>query len=467
MRQSKHGVLVMREYVRLGLVAAAAVVASVTSASAQGTARAPTSEKLAIVGGYLIDGNGGVPIQRSVVLVEGDRITHVGTMADTPIPTDARVVNASGRTVSPGLTDSHVHVMILGHGIYDEYFPKYLGRARELMPISTKQLLMSGVTSARDLGAPLDDILWLKKEIEGGRVVGPRMFVSGPFLQHSLPPGSASSTAYDASVQAPFRWTVSGAADARAKTRKLIAAGVDLIKVIQIAELTSEERLAIAAEARAAGMHIAVHASSTAEVRAAAEMRAGTIEHMGGGSQPLLDEESIRLIVETGIAYVPTSVVSKVYNITEAYPARLDNLRLKQELPADLYADVQRSVTHFSRLNYFAGRASNRHHAAKVMQIHNAGARVLMGTDSGTPMNFHFESAWQEMDLLVSYGMSPMAVIQASTKWPALLYGRGRDLGTIQPGRLADIIVIDGNPLEKISAYKDVVHVIKGGVVYK
>ena len=445
----------------------AAVLYGTTGLAQESRRPAATSGKLAIVGGYLIDGNGGTPIPRSVVLIEGERISHVGTVADTPIPADATVVSAWGKTVSPGLNDAHVHVMIVGHGIYDEYFPKYGRRYKELMPISARQLLLAGVTSARDLGAPLEDILWLKKEIDAGRLVGPRMFVSGPFLQHSLPRAEGTSTGYDSSIQAPFRWVVSGAEDARAKTRRLIDAGVDLIKVIQIGELTREERLAIAAEAKRGGRHIAVHASSTPEVRAAVELGAGTIEHVGGGSKPLLDEESVRLIVENGIHYVPTSVVSKIFNITEAYPARLDNPRLEKELPKDLFDDAQRTFAHISRLNYFAGRASNRHHAAKVMQLYNAGARVLIGTDSGTPLNFHFESTWQEMDLLVQYGMPPMAVIQAATKLPALLYGKGRELGTIEPGRLADIIVVEGNPLERMSAYSDVVHVIKGGVQFK
>ena len=461
----------MRRFMGGVAMAALAAVSFATLGVAQqqqaGRPAGDPGKKLAIVGGYLIDGNGGIPIQRSVVLVEGDRITHVGTVDDTKIPSDAKVINAWGRTVSPGLNDAHVHTMILGHGNYDDYFPKYVKRFRELMPISAKELLMAGVTSARDLGAPLDDIMWLKREIEAGRLPGPRMFVSGPFLQHSLPPATGSSTAFDSEVQASFRWPVNGAEDARAKTRRLIDAGVDVIKVIQIGELTSEERRAIGAEAKRARKHIAVHASTTEEVRAAVELGASTIEHVGGGGKPLLDEESVRLIVDNGIISVPTSIVSKIYNITESFPARLDNLRVKEEFPTDLYDDYRKSVTNFSRLNYFAGRNSNRHHAAKVMQLYNAGGRILIGTDSGTPMNFHFESTWQEMDLLTDYGIPAMTVIQMATKLPALLYGRGRELGTIEPGRLADIIVVDGNPLTRMSAYKDVVYVIKGGVQYK
>lgn len=452
---------------RLAFLALTAALAALPVLAQPGVRPAGPGGKLAIVGGFLIDGNGGIPIQNSVILVEGDRITHVGTVTDTKIPLDARVVNARGLTVSPGLSDAHVHLMLAGHGIYDEYFPKYGKRYREIMPISARQLLMAGVTSARDLGAPLEDIMWFKKEVESGRLPGPRLFVAGPFLQHSLPRPEGTSTSYDMGVQDAFRWLVSGADDARAKTRRLIDAGVDLIKVIQIGELTSEERQAIASEAKRAGRHIAVHASNFEEVRAAVELGAKSIEHVGWGSKPLIDEASLRLIVDNGIYYSPTSVVSKIYNITEAFPARLDNPRLRKDLPEDLAQDVQRSLNFFSRLDYFAGRASNRTHGPKIMQVYNAGGRIVLGTDSGTPMNFHFESTWQEMDLLAQYGLPPMAVIQAATKVPALLYGKGKELGTIEPGRFADIIVLDGNPLVRMSAYRDIVHVIKGGVQYK
>ncbi len=437
---------------------------SVGSAPAQ----SQSSNRLAIVGGYLIDGQEGVPIENSVILVEGDRITHVGTVSDTEIPAGAQVIDANGYTVMPGLNEAHAHLFIIGHGIYDEYFPRYQGRWREIMQISARQLLMAGVTTARDLGAPLDDALWIRDEIAAGRLLGPRLFVSGPFLQKSLP--SARGTSYDSQVQAFFRWTVDGPEDAARKARQLIDAGVDLLKVIQLNQLTREERLAIAAEAQRAGLHIAVHASTVEDVRAAAEMGANSIEHMGGRPFPLYPEESVRLMAENRIVASVTSMVGKVYDITTEYPERLDNQQLMADLPPDLYQDVRESLNHFSRLNYFSGaKNANRQHATKVMQLYENGVRMVVGTDSGTPMNFHYESTWQEMDLFVRYGIPPMKVIGMATKAPALLYGRFGDVGTLEPGKLADIIVVNGNPLRDMSALQqnNVIYVIKGGVQYK
>ena len=433
-----------------------------------GSIEAQSSNRLAIVGGYLIDGQEGVPIQNSVILIEGERITHVGTVSDTEIPSDAKVINANGYTVLPGLSEAHAHLFIVGHGIYDEYFPRYMGRYRDIMKISARQLLMAGVTNARDLGAGLEDALWLRDEINAGREVGPRLFVSGPFLQKSLP--AARGTSYNSQVQAFFRRTVDGPEDAARQARELIDAGVDLIKVIQLGQLTREERLAIAGEAQKAGLHIAVHARDIEEVGYAAEMGANSIEHMGGRPYPLYPEETIKIMADNNIVASVTSMVGKVYDITTEYPERLDNQQLKSDLPPYLYEDVRGSLDFFSRLNYFTGaKNANAHHPAKVKQLYDSGIRLVIGTDSGTPMNFHYESTWQEMDLFTDYGIPPMKVISMATRYPALLYRQFDDLGTIQPGKLADIIVVNGNPLRDMNALQqnNVIHVIKGGVQYK
>lgn len=419
---------------------------------------APVSaQKMAIVGGFLIDGNGGPPILDAVVLIEGDRITHVGTVADTEVPGDAKVVNANGYSVLPGLNDCHVHLMIVGHGRYDQYFPRYRERMREIMPISARQLLMHGVTSARDVGGPLEESIWLKNEIESGRVPGPRLFVSGPFIQKTA-----------RADQDYFRTLVNGADDARMKTRRLINAGVDLIKVTQADQLTPEERRAIASEAKNAGLHIAAHGYTATELQAAVEMGANSIEHVNARPLPEYPEESVRLMAENGVYSCFTSVVSMVYDITEQFPARLDRQVLKDDLPPDIYDDVRNSLRFPSRLDYFKSkRELSRYHAAKLRQLYNGGVRIVVGSDSGTPMNFHYDSTINEMELLVEYGMPPMDVIISATRLPAELYGKGRELGTIEPGKYADVIVVDGNPLVHMNVLKNIVHVIKNGVQYK
>lgn len=423
---------------------------------------------LAVVGGRLIDGNEGPALQNSVVLVSGSRITRVGTVDDTEIPAGVEVVDADGYTVMPGLSDAHVHTMIVGHGVYDAYFPAYRDRFREIMPISARELLMSGVTSARDLGAPLRDALWLRDEIEAGRLAGPRLFVSGPFLQATLPAGAGAS--YDSRVQSSFRWAVDGPEDARAKARRLVDAGVDVLKVIQLDRLTAGERSAIADVGREAGLPIAVHAYSVEEVRMAAEMGAASIEHVGAGRKPRYPDETVRLMADHGIYAVPTSVVDRVLDLTLAFPERLDAPRLRRDLPEDLYRDVRASLRFFTRLDYFEGDIDDgRNGAEKIPQLFEGGVPLAVGTDSGTPMNFHYESTWREMALLVEYGIPPMKVLTMATREPARLYGVGDDLGTVEPGKLADIIVVDGDPLTDMGSLSPnrVVHVIRDGEVVR
>src|SRR5438552_11111828 len=141
---------------------------------------------LALVGGRVIDGYGGPAIENGVVLIAGERIVAVGRKTDIAVPTGVRVISTEGMSVLPGLADMHVHMMIVGHGDYEHWDTTYRGRFRaEIMPAAAKQLLRSGVTFARELGAPLDDVLDVKRRIEKGEIPGPRLFVSGPFIQHA------------------------------------------------------------------------------------------------------------------------------------------------------------------------------------------------------------------------------------------------------------------------------------------
>src|SRR5947208_11059162 len=139
---------------------------------------------LALVGGRVIDGYEGRPIEDGVVLIAGERIVAVGTRAEVPVPAGTPVIDTRGMSVLPGLADMHVHLMIVGHGDYEHWDKTYRSRFRaEIMPAAAKQLLRSGVTFARELGAPLDDVLDVKRRIEKGEIPGPRLFVSGPFIQ--------------------------------------------------------------------------------------------------------------------------------------------------------------------------------------------------------------------------------------------------------------------------------------------
>ena len=192
-------------------------------------------EKKALVGGRLIDGLLGEPIANSVILIDGETIEAVGTIDTLAVPAGYDVISTEGMSVLPGLWDMHVHLMINGHSDYGHWHAAYLDRfASEIMPASAEQLLLAGVTTARDLGGPLQASLEVRESIAEGRLPGPRLFISGPFLQHVPYPGTEA-----------YRWGISGARDARSKVNRLADAGVDVIKLVDQDEMTLEEAEAI------------------------------------------------------------------------------------------------------------------------------------------------------------------------------------------------------------------------------
>src|SRR5215510_2815865 len=173
--------------------------------------RAQKRDIKALVGGTLIDGYGSRTIRNSVIIVEGERIKAVGQVGSLAIPPGSEVISTEGMTVLPGLWDMHVHLMINGHSDYahwDKTYPPQMEKV--IMPASAKQLLLAGVTSARDLGGPLEASIAVRRRIRNGEIPGPTLYISGPFIQHEPYPG----TDY-------FRWGVKGVDDARAKVNKL------------------------------------------------------------------------------------------------------------------------------------------------------------------------------------------------------------------------------------------------------
>ncbi|MDX1666159.1 MAG: amidohydrolase family protein, partial [Saprospiraceae bacterium] len=420
----------------------------------------------ALVGGTLIDGYGNEPLQNSVVLIEGDRIMDVGTTETLEVPDGAEVISTEGMSVLPGLWDMHVHLMINGHSDYVPWDTTYLDIQEEvIMPASAEQLLWAGVTSARDLGGPLEDIMAVKRSIEKGEIPGPTLYVSGPFIQHEPYPGTEA-----------FRWGVDGPEDGRAKVRLLAEAGVDCIKLIDQDQMSMEEVAAVIDEAHRHGLPVVAHGHRPEEIRRGLMLGADNFEHTGLSSAPEYPEDIMKMIRERTaqmnrgpLFWTPTVQPLYNYEYLVSNPEVLDNDSWHLGLPDSIIQDIERSIQHPGELPYFQLTPIRIPTLQrKIQQLMEAGVVLLVGTDSGIPMQFHSQSTWNELDVWVNeFGIDPLYAIKAATYWPSVMMGVDREVGTVSEGKKADIIAVKGDVLRYISLLQDVDIVIKNGKRYR
>jgi imidazolonepropionase-like amidohydrolase len=416
----------------------------------------------ALVGGRLIDGWGGAPVNNSVILVENERIKAVGTIETLAVPAGAEVVDLRGMSVLPGLWDMHVHTMLLGHSDYTHWDKVYPARfEKEIMPAAAKQLLLAGVTSARDLGAPLDASINVRTRIAKGEIPGPTLYVSGPFIQKEAYPGTED-----------FRWGVKGADDARAKVRRLAEAKVDVIKLIDQDQMTGEEIEAVVDEAHKHKLPVVAHSHRPEEIRLGLEYGVDCFEHTGLATAPGYPDDVLAALKERTakmslgpLFWCPTieGFFNYEYNVTN--PLHIEDPAWQVGLPADIAADIKQSLKNPGWLAYYQItplRAKTS--AAKFKQLQEAGVVLLIGTDSGIPMKFHNQSTWRELDIWVNkLGVDPMTAIRAATYWPSVAMKVDQDYGTIQAGKYADIIAVKGDVLRYIDLLQRVDVVIKHG----
>jgi imidazolonepropionase-like amidohydrolase len=445
-----------------------AAIACATAFLGVATPSAQAPRRIALLGGMLLTGYEVPPIHHAVVLVEGNKIIAAGPASEIKIPAGATVVDTSGRVMLPGLIETHGHLVVLGHGSYDTWFPWINSHGGEatmtrVMEIAARQLLMAGVTTTIDLGAPLEPILSIRDRINKGEVIGSRMLVSGPWIAHLAASGAGGA------MQVGFGGlNIATPEEAARETERLATAGVDLIKAH--AGLTLADYQAIVDTAHKHGIKVYAHVYAEQDVRHALDAGVDVLQHVGSaGTAPPYSQALITDIVNAGRPVVVTAAHRAwLYEDTAAFPERLQDPDLKKAFGPEIYAEVQDSLKNWWTLGYF--QRTDREMLFRergVKQFIESGAVMGMGTDSGTPMNFHSEALWREIKVHVDMGMTPMRAIAAATRVNAQIIGKGRELGSIEPGKIADIIVVNGNPLFDITALSHVEIVIKDGRLYK
>ncbi|MGA8152703.1 MAG: amidohydrolase family protein [Terriglobales bacterium] len=395
--------------------------------------------------GKLVDPGTGAVLRDQIILVRGERIEAVG--GDLSIPKDAQIIDLSGETVLPGLIDCHTH---LADGAHDDGDPVGIFRktaaqyALESVP-NAKVTLESGFTTVRDVGTyrALTDVA-LRDAINNGYIVGPRMFVAGAYVTITGGAGMDSGLAPD--IQLPWDMhygEANGPWQVRQVVRKLAHDGVDHIKVLSSGavlthgsnpnsqEFTLEELQAAVDEASHFGLRVESHAHSPQGIKNAILAGVASVEHA-----TMIDDEGIALAKQHG-TYLDMDIYDE------------ECIQGDKSTPKDF-------LQHDAALG-----AMQRDNFRKAVQ---AGVKMSFGTDAGV---CPYGTSARQFAYMVKHGMTPMQAIQAATVNAADLLGKSELVGSIKPGRYADMIAVSGDPLANISVLEHVDWVIKGGKVVK
>ena len=403
-------------------------------------------EPIALVGGMLIDGVSEEPTRNGAILIKDGYIKRVSRRARAP--RGCHKVDASGQTILPGLIDAHVHLCLNGEANYEELVLKEpLALMAIKAAVYAQRLLRAGFTTVRDMGAPGLLAISLRRAIEKGLIAGPRIVAAGQIITSTG--GHADFIPFGLWKEGDGLGRIAdGPAEILRAVREQLKAGADCIKFCAtggvldpqtepgLQEYSEEEMRVLIAEAHKAGKRVAAHAQGTEGIKAALRAGVDTIEH-----GIFLDEEAVSLMVERGVYFVPT--LSAPYNL------------LRHGKRAELPQYAIRKAEEVKEA-----------HIRSLRMALEAGVRIAAGTDAGTPFNYHGDNAL-ELELLVANGMTPMAAIQAATCRAAEALGLGERVGSIEQGKLADILVVQGDPLEDISLLRQrerISLVLKGGL---
>jgi len=412
---------------------------------------------VALVGGQLVSGRDEPAIADSVVVYEGERIVAAGPREDVGIPEGATIVDVSGKTVMPGLVDLHIHLDLIGHGEYSDYYlwMDNMRRLPEVFPIAAVGLVRAGVTTAVDLGSTFH-IKAARERIRAGEIPGPRLIISGPWItrihMEGIPDG--------------YQLVIASPEESREAVRWLVSQGSDVIKTWE--GLTLEDRLAISDEAHRAGLKVHAHLYEPQDIRDAITAEVDVLQHVGSAMNEPYADDIIDRIVTDRIPIVQTiSHRIWIWPETVANPGRLSVDSLRADMGAEIYAEVESSFENINTLSYFS-HIDEEMAAAELAapQFIRAGAYMGVGTDAASPMNFHHEAMPIEMQALVESGMTNAEVLQAATRVGAEILDQENEFGTVEPGKAADIIIVDGDPLADIRAMRNVLVTIRAGYAW-
>ena len=455
--------------------------------SAQTAATAAAADPLALTGGTLVDGTGAPPLADAVVLIEDGRIACAGTEADCDVPPDVEQMDVTGRWVTPGLIDSHVHVTQNGWvdtrpqivDVTDEYpWAEVQARNRWQPETYFRPFLCSGTTAVYDVGG--FNWIWSLRRPAETDPFAPHLAATGPLIAARKPggltalPGDEQFLVLDSPEVA--REIVRYMAANRADGMKLYYNDMPL-QSPEARQNFHDSIFVLVEEARRADLPVVSHALMLDSAKLV--MRAGVSMLVHSVVDQPLDDEFIELATSNQVFYTPTLVVPGGYPrfaraIAEGTAPEIDDPN--QCVPSELLEKIASTpdlVDRLDREHQFhpdnSGMLQARVargaevRAANLKRASDAGVPIVMGTDVGNPLTLVGAAVYAEMEAMQAAGLTPMQVLVASTRNGARAMRRDDDLGTVEEGKVADLLVIRADPTEDIANMRQLETVIRAG----
>lgn len=447
------------------------------------TSSTAIAQSTALVGATVIDGTGNAGVPNAVVIVTRDRLTCVGTLAQCPMPAGATRVDVTGRFVTPGLVDAHVHFSQTGwvdgrpDGLSAPALYPYAETARALRANPARwyrSYLCSGITAVYDVGGhPWTTALPAQAERDS---MAPHVRAAGPLLTHA--PRGALRVDDEIYTFLPMATS----ADVRTSVATLKAMGASAVKVWYLAPSAAlqsdlDARLSeVGAAARAAGLDLIVHATELRGAKAA--LRAGAALLVHSVEDEPMDDEFLSLLQTTRAVYAPTLLVGR--NGVRAFASIILGTRYPIDDPGRCVdSNTVAKTAHVAPLRALIPdltRASARVlrglddvdvrsavMADNLRRVHAAGATIVVATDAGNPLVFHGPSIFSEMEAMQAAGLSAADIVVMATRNGAQAMGRLKDVGTLEAGKLADLLVLREDPRADVRAFRSLTHVMRGG----